>query len=76
MSKNISIGRLGISVSELKGLFNIPDEISVLSVDYDKSNGWIEFEVASAEPIEKLTTPLEDDTFQLLRRRRVPLEKS
>lgn len=67
----IAKGKVGLSVDKLKELFNLPEEIEILSVSVE--NGLVEFNIASRDPIGRLTIDVPD--WNNLRINRVPREK-
>lgn len=66
----ISKGRVFVTHNQLKDLFNLPDDVEIISAE-NFGEGF-EFKIASKEPIGKLTQ--EFPNWDNLRRTRVPRE--
>lgn len=71
----IARGKASISQNDLKKLFNLPEEVSIIDVRMD-DYGAFNFGLASKEPIERLTHVVtEEYGMNNFRRRRVPLDE-
>lgn len=68
--KKIAIGKLCIDLDELKDLFNVPQEVTILDASID-NYGMIEFKIATSEPIDGLTLAQTVEGYSNIRRIRV-----